>query len=108
DTLVNTAGHTGYEIVPKPVSQNWFFKFFNTVTHHDAHHTNVHVNYGSFFNLWDRWMGTFEDDVTPAAQSAIPREMTDRCQTAAFESSASQSYRPANGKFLSPASADHR
>ena len=57
DTLVNTAGHTGFEMVPKSVSQNWFFKYFNTVTHHDAHHTNVRVNYGSFFNLWDRWNG---------------------------------------------------
>jgi lathosterol oxidase len=71
DTLVNTAGHTGFEIVPKSVSQNWFFKYFNTVTHHDAHHTNVRVNYGSFFNFWDRWMGTFEDDVTPAVNPVV-------------------------------------
>ena len=67
DTLVNTSGHTGYEVVPPVVSRNWFFKYFNTVTHHDAHHTNVRVNYGAFFNLWDRWMGTFHDGVTPAA-----------------------------------------
>ena len=66
DTLVNTAGHTGYEMVPKPVSQHWLMKYFNTVTHHDSHHTNTRVNYGSFFNVWDRWMGTFEDRVTPA------------------------------------------
>jgi sterol desaturase/sphingolipid hydroxylase (fatty acid hydroxylase superfamily) len=76
DTLVNTAGHTGYEVVPKPVSQNWFFKFFNTVTHHDAHHTNVRVNYGAFFNLWDRWMGTFQDGYTPATQRITPQQIT--------------------------------
>ncbi|HEY2415429.1 MAG TPA: sterol desaturase family protein [Pirellulaceae bacterium] len=73
DTLVNTAGHTGYEMVPKPVSQHWFFKYFNTVTHHDSHHTNTRVNYGSFLNLWDRWMGTFENNVTPATAKATTR-----------------------------------
>jgi Delta7-sterol 5-desaturase len=61
DTLVNTAGHTGYEIVPKAISSRWPFKPFNTVTHHDAHHTNTRVNFGLFFNIWDRWMGTFSD-----------------------------------------------
>ena len=59
DTLVNTAGHTGYELVPKAISSHWLFKPFNTVTHHDTHHTNVRVNFGSFFNIWDRIMGTF-------------------------------------------------
>jgi sterol desaturase/sphingolipid hydroxylase (fatty acid hydroxylase superfamily) len=34
---------------------------FNTVTHHDAHHTNTQVNFGVFFNVWDRWMGTFSE-----------------------------------------------
>lgn len=61
DTLVNTAGHTGYEIVPKFISRSWLFKGFNTVSHHDAHHTNMRVNFGSFFNIWDRLMGTFHD-----------------------------------------------
>jgi lathosterol oxidase len=70
DSLVNTAGHTGYEMVPQKVSRNWLLKGFNTVTHHDTHHTNMRVNYGAFFNIWDRWMGTFHDDVAPAAQSA--------------------------------------
>jgi Delta7-sterol 5-desaturase len=74
DTLVNTAGHTGYEVVPQVISKNWFFKYFNTVTHHDAHHTNVRVNYGAFFNLWDRWMGTFQDDAEKAkvAENIVP------------------------------------
>jgi sterol desaturase/sphingolipid hydroxylase (fatty acid hydroxylase superfamily) len=61
DTMVNTAGHTGYEVVPGAVSRKAWFKGLNTVTHHDAHHTNMRVNFGSFFNVWDRWMGTFSD-----------------------------------------------
>lgn len=62
DTEVNTAGHTGYEVVPRAVSQHWLYRGFNTVRHHDSHHTNTRVNFGSFFNVWDRWMGTFQED----------------------------------------------
>ncbi|HZZ71425.1 MAG TPA: sterol desaturase family protein [Pirellulales bacterium] len=61
DTLVNIAGHTGFELVPKWISRAPVLRWFNTVTHHDAHHTNVRVNYGAFLNVWDRWMGTFLD-----------------------------------------------
>jgi sterol desaturase/sphingolipid hydroxylase (fatty acid hydroxylase superfamily) len=75
DAEVNTAGHTGYEVVPAMVARHWLFKGFNTVHHHDAHHTNTKVNYGSFFNVWDRWMGTFEDfepSNVPAAKKITP------------------------------------
>jgi Delta7-sterol 5-desaturase len=58
DTMMNTAGHTGFEVVPQRVANHWLFHFFNTVTHHDNHHTNMRVNFGSFFNVWDRLMGT--------------------------------------------------
>jgi lathosterol oxidase len=71
DTIVNTAGHTGYELMPKAVSSRPVMQFFNTVTHHDHHHTNMKVNFGSFFNLWDRLMGTFLDDKSPVSETAI-------------------------------------
>lgn len=61
DTIVNVAGHSGIELVPSWVGKSPLFKWFNTVRHHDSHHTNVRVNYGSFLNVWDRWMGTFQD-----------------------------------------------
>lgn len=62
DTMMNIAGHCGFEIVPRFVSQSWFFSGINTVRHHDSHHTDMQYNFGSFFNVWDRWMGTFLDD----------------------------------------------
>jgi lathosterol oxidase len=62
DTIVNTAGHTGFEMVPKWLGRSWLYAGFNTVTHHDTHHTNMKKNFGSFFNVWDRLMGTFQDD----------------------------------------------
>lgn len=61
DTAVNVGGHTGFEIIPAWMEKLPVFRWFNTVRHHDTHHTNVRVNYGSFLNVWDRWMGTFRD-----------------------------------------------
>lgn len=61
DSMINIAGHTGHEMVPGWMSKHWLFKGMNNVTHHDNHHTNMRCNYGAFFNVWDRWMGTFID-----------------------------------------------
>jgi Delta7-sterol 5-desaturase len=70
DTEVNTAGHTGYEVLPSWIASHWLYRGLNTVRHHDAHHTDFAVNFGSFFNVWDRWMGTFYDAQEPLAQAA--------------------------------------
>jgi sterol desaturase/sphingolipid hydroxylase (fatty acid hydroxylase superfamily) len=78
DTMMNTAGHTGFEVVPRRVSNHWLFHFFNTVTHHDNHHTNMRVNYGSFFNIWDRVMGTHY----AAPQVGKPEPRARRCLAA--------------------------
>lgn len=59
--LVNTGGHTGHEFLPEWMNRHWFFKWNNNVTHHDLHHTTFNYNFGLYFNLWDRWMGTFCD-----------------------------------------------
>ena len=51
-------GHCGYEIYPR-----WFMKtplgwLINSVTHHAQHHETFRANYGLYFNVWDRLMGT--------------------------------------------------
>ncbi|HZZ30283.1 MAG TPA: sterol desaturase family protein [Pirellulales bacterium] len=74
DTTINTAGHTGYEMVPKAVATNWLYSGFNTVTHHDTHHTNLKVNFGAYFNTWDRWMGTFLDRQVPPANELTSQD----------------------------------
>jgi len=76
DSMINIAGHTGYEMIPGWMSRHWMFKGFNNVTHHDNHHTNMRYNFGAFFNVWDRWMGTFKDNDAPqrpSGESAIAR-----------------------------------
>jgi len=58
----NVLGHTGYEIHPKWLMESWWGKFINTPTNHVMHHETMRGNYGLYFNLWDRMMGTNQAD----------------------------------------------
>jgi Delta7-sterol 5-desaturase len=55
---VRRLGHCGYEIFPPWFLASPFGKFLNTPTHHALHHESFDANYGLYFNLWDRLMGT--------------------------------------------------
>lgn len=56
--LLNVTGHLGYELFPKGFASHKLFKWHNTSTHHNMHHRLVKCNYGLYFNIWDRLMGT--------------------------------------------------
>lgn len=56
--VFNVLGHSGYEFSPTGFTRNRFFKWFNTPTHHNMHHTLSACNYSLYFNFWDRIMGT--------------------------------------------------
>lgn len=62
DLVVNTAGHSGIEFLPPKFSGSWYFKWQNAVTHHDMHHSKTNCNYGLYFNIWDRFLGTLHPD----------------------------------------------
>ncbi len=58
----NVLGHCGHEIFPR-----WFLRgpaglVLNSVTHHALHHEKFRGNYGLYFNVWDRLMGTNHAD----------------------------------------------
>lgn len=57
-TLSATINHAGVEIFPKNNLGEWLQKTIIGATHHDAHHTKFHYNYGLYFTFWDRWMKT--------------------------------------------------
>ncbi len=61
DGLINAAGHCGHEIVPQRYRDHRMLRFTNAVTHHDLHHSRFNYNFGQYFNIWDRLMGTFLD-----------------------------------------------
>jgi sterol desaturase/sphingolipid hydroxylase (fatty acid hydroxylase superfamily) len=57
-TAMNVIGHLGFEVLWRGFASNRIFKWHNTSVHHNQHHQRVHCNYGLYFNLWDRLMGT--------------------------------------------------
>ena len=54
----NVLGHCGYEIFPKWFLQSRARLLINSITHHGLHHQKFRANYGLYFNVWDRLMGT--------------------------------------------------
>ncbi|TLD68215.1 sterol desaturase family protein [Phragmitibacter flavus] len=58
----NVVGHTGYEFHPRWLMDSWLGKFMNTPTNHAMHHETMRGNFGLYFNLWDRLMGTNHQD----------------------------------------------
>jgi len=58
----NVFGHAGFEIFPHWFLDSRLGKFFNTPTNHTMHHQYFSCNYGLYFNIWDRLMGTNHKD----------------------------------------------
>ena len=67
DSMVNAAGHSGYEFVPAKQMRHPVLKYLNACTHHDLHHRKFDKNFGQYFNIWDRLMGPFHDREEPAS-----------------------------------------
>jgi len=60
--IINVYGHLGYEILPKSFRHSWLFNVLNTSVHHNLHHSKFKGNYGLYFRIWDRLMGTEHPD----------------------------------------------
>lgn len=60
--VINVYGHLGYEITPKWFRHTWLFQILNTSVHHNLHHSKFKGNYGLYFRIWDRLMGTEHPD----------------------------------------------
>lgn len=58
----NILGHTGYEFYPQWLMKTPFKRFLNTPTNHAMHHEKLRGNFGLYFNIWDRLMGTNHPD----------------------------------------------
>lgn len=60
--VYNVYGHLGFELYPKGFSKHWFGKWMNTSVSHNLHHQYFKGNYGLYFTIWDRLMGTLRPD----------------------------------------------
>ncbi|HTU88709.1 MAG TPA: sterol desaturase family protein [Gemmataceae bacterium] len=73
----NVLGHCGYEIMPRWFLQTHAGSLLNTVTHHALHHEKFRANFGLYFNVWDRLMGTnhreYESRFVEAAGGRNPK-----------------------------------
>ncbi len=58
----NVYGHLGYEIFPKSLYQHPLGRWLNTSIYHNQHHERFTGNYGLYFTIWDRLMGTLRSD----------------------------------------------
>lgn len=56
--VINVYGHLGYEIAPKWYRKSFLFEILNSSVHHNMHHQYFKGNYGLYFRIWDRLMGT--------------------------------------------------
>ena len=57
-TVMNVGGHLGFELFPAGFLRHRWLRWHNTSVHHNMHHSHIHCNYGLYFNVWDRLMGT--------------------------------------------------
>lgn len=71
--FMNTLGHLGYEVFPRAYLRHPLTFWQNTPTHHNMHHSRPNCNYGLYFNLWDRWMGTNHADYARTFEEVTSR-----------------------------------
>lgn len=85
--VFNVAGHTGYEFHPRWLMNSWLGRIVNTPTNHIMHHETLRGNYGIYFNVWDRLMGTNHPDYERRFQEVTsrPRAATPGAAKAATE-----------------------
>jgi Delta7-sterol 5-desaturase len=60
--MYNVYGHLGFELYSKGFNKHWLGKWMNTSVAHNQHHQFFNGNYGLYFTLWDRMMGTLRPD----------------------------------------------
>jgi sterol desaturase/sphingolipid hydroxylase (fatty acid hydroxylase superfamily) len=74
----NVLGHCGYEVLPRWVLRSRLGVLLNSVTHHAMHHEKFRANYGLYFNVWDRLMGTNHGDYEQRLEEATggPADLT--------------------------------
>jgi sterol desaturase/sphingolipid hydroxylase (fatty acid hydroxylase superfamily) len=85
--IYNVAGHTGYELHPRWLMDTPLRFFVNTPTNHAMHHESMRGNYGIYFNIWDRLMGTNHADYEKRF-----REVTSRPRVQEAEANSANSF----------------
>ncbi|MDN3667759.1 sterol desaturase family protein [Echinicola jeungdonensis] len=79
---INVYGHLGFEIMPKWFRNSWLFEVINSSVYHNLHHSNFKGNYGLYFRIWDRLMGTEHSDYVKIYDSIQKRRFGEKIKMA--------------------------
>lgn len=60
--VYNVYGHLGFELYPNGFNRHWLGRWLNTSVCHNQHHQYFKGNYGLYFTIWDRLMGTLREE----------------------------------------------
>lgn len=72
--IYNVYGHLGFELYPRGFNTHWFGKWMNTSVCHNMHHQYFKGNYGLYFTIWDRAMGTLDERYDTVYSSVTTRK----------------------------------
>jgi len=89
--VYNVVGHTGYEIHPPWLMNTWLRYLLNTPTNHAMHHETLRGNYGIYFNVWDRLMGTNQAEYENRFREITSRRPVEQAEAASVNSHAAAS-----------------
>lgn len=74
-TVIGTINHCGWEVWPRRWVEGWFGRWIVIPAHHAQHHGRFGCNFGLYFQLWDRLLGTNAAATAhPAWKAARPVE----------------------------------
>ncbi len=79
----NVLGHLGFEVFPKGFTTHPITKWINTSTHHNMHHKNGSANFGLYFNIWDRVMGTNHKNYEETFEEVANRQKEEKVENLA-------------------------
>ena len=72
-TATAVLNHSGWEVLPRWMWRGPVGDWMISATHHNLHHTHYNRNFGLYFRVWDRLMGT---DMMPAETSPATTRQT--------------------------------
>jgi lathosterol oxidase len=83
--VYNVYGHLGFELYPKGFNTHWLGKWINTSVSHNMHHQYFKGNYGLYFTIWDRLMGTLNTNYDNTFEEVTSRQKISKSETARYE-----------------------
>jgi sterol desaturase/sphingolipid hydroxylase (fatty acid hydroxylase superfamily) len=71
--VINVTGHLGFELYPRGLMRTPLRWLLTTTTHHHQHHQKTKWNFGLYFNVWDRLLGTNHPDYVATYEAVTER-----------------------------------